>query len=93
MCIRDRSKRGKYKGDGIFMPSCLKHAGNFCLHRGPVVNGKILRNILPNWFLEEDPNKASNFQEIDRCNDIQKTSLPCTEVCQCSDSGDSFVIR
>ena len=87
------SKRGKYKGDGLFMPSCLKHAGNFCLHRGPVVNGKILRNILPNWFLEEDPKKSSNFQETDRCNRIQKTSLPCTEVCQCSDSGDSFVIR
>ena len=90
--FKSLSKRGKYKGDGLFIPSCLKHAGNFCLHRGPVVNGKVIKNLLPNWFLEEDPNAASNFQEIDQCNLVKKTNLPCNEVCQCSDSGNSIVI-
>ena len=78
-----QSRKGKYKGDGLFLASCLKHASNFCLSSGPVVNGFSVRDLLPKWFQETNPRLASNYQEIDQCNSIRKTSLPCNSNCQC----------
>ena len=78
-----QSGKGKYKGDGLFLASCLKHASNFCLSSGPVVNGFSLRDVLSKWFQETNPRLASKYQEIDQCNRIRRTSLPCNSNCQC----------
>ena len=79
-----RSKSGKRKGHGLFVPSCLEHAGNFCINNGTTTNGRSLNEMLPEWFLETNLWKASANQEIDRCNDEVNTSLPCNNNCKCS---------
>ena len=77
------SNTGRNKGHGLFLPSCLNHAGNFCLTNGTTTNGKKLREMLPNWFLETNAFMASSYQEIDQCNGEEKTSLPCNNNCKC----------
>ena len=75
--------RGKQKGDGLFSPSCLSHTTDFCIQGGPAVNGKQIKEMLPKWFLEDDPIAASAFQEVDSCNDSEETHSPCNNHCQC----------
>ena len=75
--------RGKKKGDGLFSPSCLSHTTDFCIQGGPTVHGEKIGNILPKWFLEDDPTIASTYQKVDLCNHIQNTKLPCNTYCQC----------
>ena len=75
--------RGKKKGDGLFSPSCLSHTTNFCIQGGPVVGDKKIGNILPKWFMEDNPLIASSYQETDICNNIENTKLPCNTYCSC----------
>ena len=77
-----QSDRGMSKGDGLFSPSCLDHTDDFCIQRGPIVNGKRVDDMLGKWFMNDDTN-SEIFQESDLCNDIQDTQLPCNEYCQC----------
>lgn len=79
-----KSTSGRRKGHGLFVPSCLEHAGNFCINNGTTTNGRSLNEMLPEWFLETNLWKASANQEIDRCNDEENTSLPCNNNCKCS---------
>ena len=79
-----KSKLGRRKGHGLFVPSCLDHVENFCIHNGTRTNGRSLNDMLPKWFLETKSWKASTYQEIDRCNEEENTSLPCNTNCQCS---------
>ena len=78
-----QSDRGKKKGDGLFTPSCLSHTSNFCIQGGPSVNHKQIGELLPKWFMEDDPLIAASYQEVDTCNDIEKTTLPCNSYCFC----------
>lgn len=78
------STAGINRGNGLFVPSCLNHAANFCIKNGTTTNGKSLREMLPKWFLETDSMMASSYQEIDQCNDVENTSLPCNNNCKCS---------
>ena len=77
-----QSARGGEKKDGLFSPSCLKHTHNFCIQGGPTVNGKKVDDMLSQWFLKDNP-VAYEFQEVDLCNDIEDTRLPCNTYCQC----------
>ena len=78
-----QSGRGKKKGDGLFTPSCLSHTTNFCIQGGPSVNDKQIGELLPKWFMEDDPLIAASYQEVDTCNDIENTKLPCNSYCSC----------
>ena len=78
-----QADRGKKKGDGLFSPSCLSHTTNFCIQGGPVVGDEKIGNILPKWFMEDDPLIASTYQETDICNDVENTKLPCNTYCSC----------
>ena len=78
-----QTKRGKRKGDGLFVSSCLEHARNFCLNGGSIVNGKNITDMLPKWFLEDNRFIASRYQEIDQCNHVKRTGLPCNTNCDC----------
>ena len=78
-----QADRGKQKGDGLFSPSCLSHTTNFCIQGGPVVKNEKIGDILPKWFMEEDPLIASSYQVVDSCNYIENTLLPCNTYCSC----------
>jgi hypothetical protein len=78
-----QAERGIFKGDGVFSPSCSNHTENVCMQGGPTLNGKKVGDMIGKWYVEEDPNLASAFQEVDMCNDIEGTGLPCNPYCYC----------
>ena len=78
-----QSDLGIKKGDGLFVPSCLDHTLNFCIQGGPKVGDKKIGDLLPKWFLENDPVIASTYQEVDTCNINERTEMPCNIHCHC----------
>ena len=73
------STQGIIKGDGAFVPSCYKHTSNLCIRGGPEIENTKLSDVLGPWFLEGDPEVASQYKKLDTCG----SSLPCNTKCHC----------
>jgi len=65
--------KGSHVGDGLFLASCLDHAGDYMAHTKTEINGTTFVAPVGDWFFER--NKLSHML-MDDCGD-----LPCNPTC------------